>query len=221
MKKLLWTIGLACAVALSSYAQGYVIFSSNVQNISTNDVSGFSGGGRTQGAGNYYYALFWSSTISSGAPIVGVTDGVSGYAFNTAGWNYDSDPTAAAASTATPGRFAAIAPNSDGSTTISGITGGNSCYFVIVGWSASMGTTLAQMEANLASGYFYGYLGQSAVSGLIQTGNGGLITPGGIMGGVSPLIQAFTLGATTVPEPGTLALAAFGVASLFMLNRKK
>lgn len=228
MKKVLATIGLGGIVALSSYGQGYVIFSSSTQNISTNN-TGSSGAtipgvgataGRTQGAGDFYYALFWSSTVSTGAALQGNATGTGAYAWNTAGWTFDSDPTAAAASTATTGRFAATSPNSDGSTTVPGVTGGNQYYFCIVGWSANLGTTLAQMEANL--GTVQGYLGESAVSGLITTGNGTSVTPGGIMGGLAPTIQAFSLGATTiVPEPGTIALAALGGASLLLLRRKK
>jgi hypothetical protein len=42
------------------------------------------------------------------------------------------------------------------------------------------------------------------------------------LGAASPNIPGFTLGlVTVVPEPGTLALAAIGGASLLALRRKK
>lgn len=174
MKKTLLTVGIASLLALSSQAQGYVVFGSSTQNMSTNNLAGTittqaAASGKTLGAGNYYYALFWSAT---GTGIAGAIQGASsGYAFNVAGWTADTDPTALGASTATAGRFAATAPNADTTSTVPGTTGGSSYYFVVLGWSASLGTSLAQAEANASSGT--GYIGESAVSGLISTGNGG------------------------------------------------
>jgi len=218
MKKALLTIGLASIVALSSHAQGFVVFSSSTQNISTNNPTlGVSG--RTQGAGDYYYALFYSTTAISGGTQSGDASGLGGYAWNIAGWTLDTDPTATSASTATAGRFASTAPNTDGSSTVPGVAGGASAYFIIVGWSANLGTTLAAMEANLGS--VPGYLGQSNPTGDLVLGNGALVPNPNLFGGAAPQTQAFDLGSTTIPEPGTLALAALGGASLLLFRRKK
>jgi hypothetical protein len=66
-------------------------------------------------------------------------------------------------------------------------------------------------------------LGESVVSGSIATGNGGLLPTPSLFQSSAPAIQAFQLGAFTItstPEPGTLALAALGGASLFAFRRK-
>jgi hypothetical protein len=226
MKKTLFTIGLASLAVLSSHAQGYVVFSSSTQNMSTNNAGvaalGATASGKTLGVGNYYYALFSSSTITTGAALSG---NVSGYAFNTSGWTFDADPTAVAASTATAGRFLPTAPNGDGTTTVPGLTGGNSYNFVVVGWSANLGTTLAAAQAALSTAGVSGFIGQSAVSGPIATGNGGSLPASAVFGGIAPAIQAFTLGSfsnvAVIPEPTTLALAGLGGASLLLFRRRK
>jgi hypothetical protein len=225
MKKILTTIGIASVVAFSSHAQGLVVFSSSTQNISTNNLSGVittqaAASGKTLGAGNFYYALFYSTTPISSSAISGNT---TGYAWQTAGWTLDTDATASSASTGTAGRFGATAANADGSTTVPGVAAGSAAYFVIVGWSANLGTTLAQAEQALTTPGDFGYIGQSATTGALVAGNGGLDPNPNLFGGASPQTQAFTLGAffVPVPEPGTLALAALGGASLLLFRRKK
>jgi hypothetical protein len=214
MKKLLITLGLAGTVALSSYAQGFVIFSSSTQNISTNNiVTGATG--KVAGAGNFYFALFYSTTVSSGAAIQGNS---SLYAFNdSADWTLVTQ--SYGANTATAGRFAAINPNADNTTTVNGLAGGANADFVVVGWSANLGSSISALETALAGG-IGGYLGQSVVSGVETAGNGTTVPAPALFGSSAPSIQGFTLG-STVPEPGTLALAALGVSSLLMLRRKK
>jgi hypothetical protein len=230
MKKILLTIGLAAVAALSSQAQGYVLFSSSTQNMSTNNTAGSqqaagnAATGKTLGAGLFYYALFVSSTGAGAGAQQGFSSGNSStYVFNEAQWVLDTDPTAAGASTATAGRFAATNPNtSDSSSTVPGITGGNPYYFQVVGWSANLGTTLGQAIIALTTPGQSGYIGQSAISGQITVGNGGTISAPLFFGGGAPNIQAFTLGSfVATPEPGTLALAALGGASMLLFRRKK
>jgi hypothetical protein len=223
MKKSLVTIGLASIVALSSYAQGFVIFSSSTQNMLTNNtgniVSQATASGKVQGAGNYYFALFYSTTVGSGAAISG--GALSQYAFNdTADWTMVTQ--SYGANTATAGRFAAIAPNADNTTTVNGLAGGANANFLVVGWSANLGTNIASMELALVTPGTAGYLGQSVVSGVETAGNGTSIPAPSLFGASAPSIQAFTLGSEYVPtpEPGTLALAALGGASLFAFRRK-
>jgi hypothetical protein len=217
MKKIITAIALTTLVAVASQAQGLVVFSSSTQNMSTNNGTV---GKTTAGAGNFYYALFESTTTTtvggSATPVQG-TNGV--YAFNASGWTY----IALGSSTAVSGRFADVAPNGDGSTTILGVAAGNSANFVVVGWSANLGSTLSALEQALAINGTTGLLGESAVSGSIATGNGGLLPTPNLFGGGAPQIQAFTVGSFTItstPEPGTLALAALGGASLLMFRRK-
>jgi len=232
MKKVLAAIGLASLGAISLQAQGLVIFSGGAINISTNNSAGVNSGnatiGKTQGAGNYYYALFSTTTpITTSALVgystVGATPDASSFAWNNAStWTLDTDTSAVAASTATAGRFAATTPNpADGSSTIvPTVAGGTTTYFEVVGWSANLGTSIAQLEASLTAGV-QGYVGESPASGGLTLGNGLLIPTPNLFAAASPALQGFQLGPVTVPEPGTLALAAIGGASLLAFRRKK
>ena len=124
-----------------------------------------------------------------------------------------------ATNTATPGRFLG-AGNADSSTTVNGLAAGSSAYFIVIGWSGNLGATWASAEASLLGGEA-GFLGQSVSSGLISTGDGVRLTTPGLFGASAPSIQGFSLGSTQlVPEPGTMALAALGGASLLAFRRK-
>jgi hypothetical protein len=229
MKKILVTIALATLVAASTQAQGFVVFSSSTQNVSTNNTGvaqlGSVASGRIQGAGLYYFALFASATATSvGGTQTAAFAGTNGvFAFHDPNWTL----VAYANSTATSGRWASTSADVNGANAVPGIAGGGSAQFVIVGWSiAGVGTvaggTIAALQSALASGGQYGFIGQSLVSGTQTLGNGILIPTPSVSGGGSPGIPGFTLGSfMTVPEPGTLALAALGGASLLMFRRKK
>jgi len=228
MKKVLATIGLASLAAISLQAQGLVIFSGGAINISTNNSAGINQGnatiGKTHGANNFYYALFSTTTATVNAAIVGYNPAnAASYAFaNTAAWTADTDTSAMAASTATAGRFAVTTPNpADGSSTIvPTVAGGTTTYFEVVGWSANLGTSLAQLETSLSLGDV-GYVGESSASGGLTLGNGALIPTPNLFAAAAPALQGFQLGPVVVPEPATMALAAIGGASLLLFRRKK
>ena len=225
MKKTLVTVALASLAVVSTQAQGFVIFGSGTQNVSTNNTAytdpnlGGPGIGKTQGAGLYYYALFYSAsqTTVNGSAAAAIGNAAEGLLNGASGWVFSGDY---ASSTATAGRWTSIGANADGTSTVAGLAGGASAQFAILGWSASLGTSLTALEAAITGGAS-GYLGQSIVSGTLQAGDGALVTPATISSTGAPGINGFALGAVTVPEPGTLALAALGVSSLLMLRRKK
>jgi hypothetical protein len=229
MKKTLLTIAVASLTAASSQAQGFVVFGSSTQNVSTNNVTGGSvisdpalgsaAAGRTQGAGLYYYALFYSTsqTAINGSAAAQQGNAAEALLGGLAGWSFSGDY---GISTGTAGRWTSVGANADGTSTVAGLLGGATAQFAILGWSASLGTTLAALQASITAGS-HGYLGQSIVSGTLQAGDGNLVLPGAISSAGAPGIQGFTLGAISVPEPGTLALAALGGASLLMFRRKK
>lgn len=96
--------------------------------------------------------------------------------------------------------------------------------WVLVAWSANLGSSWAQIAPLLAAGNFNqaGYLGWSAVGSgaaaaapptpsLTIQGASGSIIPSGIS----------MLSTVPVPEPGTMALAALGGASLLLFRRRK
>ncbi|HEY4416008.1 MAG TPA: PEP-CTERM sorting domain-containing protein [Verrucomicrobiae bacterium] len=218
MKKILIASLLAAGLALSSHAQGLVLFTGGTQNITTNNTLvqlGAIASGKTSGAGNFYYALFYSATATTVS---------SPYAFLDSNWTAVTSDIGA--SSATAGRFLPQTPNGDGSTTILNVAAGSTAQFVVVGWSASLASSLSQLESLFnANGVLTagaGFIGQSVVSGPISLGNGGSLPTPALFGNSSPLIQGFVLnGVVAAPEPGTIALAGLGIAGLLALRRKK
>ncbi len=227
--KLLRPLMLILVLATHAGAQGLVYFNNNtVTKVSTNSAldAGVSGATATV-ANQFYYALFYSTSAtavhgSSAAAYPGFSsENFSGvYAFDDANW------TLAAYGTNSPslaGRFNSSLQNADGSTTINGVAGGATAQFVVFGWSANLGANVTDVASNLDSFAFdTAWIGESAVSGPLILGNGGVIPAALIFGtGGSPLIAGFTLGEILlVPEPSSLALGLAAV-SLVLIRWKK
>jgi len=99
-------------------------------------------------------------------------------------------------------------------------------YYILIGWSANLGSTWSQVEGELASGQWIA-AGQFGVSGLgLGSAGGGpnSLTAPNIFGtGVNPggLTTGITLYSVTVPEPTTMALTALGGAAMLLIRRKK
>jgi hypothetical protein len=232
MKKLIITSTVLLAVAATGFSQGLVNFGGGVSTatkMSTNSVVGGPSTGYTSAAGgSFYYALFASAANST---INGSAAGVSGlsgnYVFNNmAGWELVGTGTNQLAA----GRFSAASQtvlgsqgplNADGSMSVSGIAGAGTAYLVTVGWSANVGTTVAAMEAWYAAGANGGWIGQSGIA-TVTLGDGVSVSTPNPFGTTTGLVGGILMGLTpTVPEPGTLALAALGGASLLLFRRKK
>jgi len=226
MKKIIVTIGILTTLAVaSSYAQGTVVFgNATTTKISTNaGPNGVTGVGLVTANANqtFYYALFYSTsqtTVSgSSAAVIGLNGGT--YAFNASGW---TDGNANGYSTNSgAGRLQTSSPNTDGSYSVGGLAGGASASFVIVGWSANIGSTITALQQYLAAPTQNGWVGESAVGGPLTTGILGSTPAIGLFGASSPNIPGFILGEVTVPEPGTMALCALGGASMLLFRRKK
>jgi hypothetical protein len=224
MKKIIIGIGLASAVALSSYAQGTVNFANNNgTKISTNSVVGGAStgvtGAWTPSGQNYYFALFYSTTATS---VGGVTSAVLGnngvYAFNSGAWSYGG----LTATNTVAGKLQSSTLNPDNSSSVVGLGAGSSASFVLIGWSSNIGSSWTALQTYLANPTFTGLVGESVVTPSIQTGILGSTPAASIFGPTG--ITAFTLGEVSpvvVPEPGTLALMALGSASLLLFRRKK
>ena len=224
MKKNLTIIALACLVTASVQAQGLVVFSSSTQNISTNNSLsqlGATAVGKTLGAGNYNYALFYSVAATTVNGSATASSGLAGnYVWTDSNWTFAGDY---AASSATAGRFVALSANGDGSSTVSGLGAGAGAQFVVGGWNSALGSTISALQTALATQGTFGFVGESAVSGQLIAGNGALIPNPNTFGGTAPQLQAFQLGSFLVaptPEPGTMALAALGGASLLLFRRR-
>jgi len=226
MKKTIIALTLASLSYVSVQAQGTVLFNnSNTTKISTNSVAGGAATGVTGVAlGQFYYALF---SAAAGTTVGGSSTAVSPTALDNrpGSWVFDAANTASwtlqaiGTNTATSGRFASAVADGTGATSLS-IAGGNSTAFVVVGWSANLGSTISQLQQSLALGTL-GFAGESAI-GTATPGIPGSTSPVGLFGTVSPSVTPFALGLTVpVPEPGTMALAALGGASLLLFRRKK
>jgi hypothetical protein len=227
MKKILAIIALASVAAASVQAQGLVIFGNgSTSRINTNAVASGGAIGLTSATANsFYYALFYSTSATA---VGGSTASVSGpsangYVFNAANAASWTQTTTGLANNTSAGRFLSSSADANSATIVNGLTGGSSASFVVLGWSANLGSTVSALEASLAATSWTGlaFMGESNVSGLLTAGDGNLIPTPALFGPSAPAMQAFTLGVLSVPEPGTLALAALGVSSLLMLRRKK
>jgi len=91
--------------------------------------------------------------------------------------------------------------------------------FIVVGWSVADGASWSAFLNNLQAGTLIGgtYAGVSAVG----TGVASSSPPEGIFNGTGLINSPINLAEVVVPEPGTLALAAIGGASLLLFRRKK
>jgi hypothetical protein len=221
MKKLAVTLCLS-ALAVGAFAQGTVNFQNGIGlNISTN--SGGTSGAITAGSGPYYFALLTaSSTVTTvDANLQQLLS--SAWSFGIYGSN-----------TATAGRM------SGGSgVSVPGWNPGETNSYIVVGWSAGLGASWAQVRSELTgairngnsfqiNGPGGGFLGASAVGfGTAGGPTSPLPTlPWNIFGttataGGTP-VGGFTIfGTTPIPEPTTFALAGLGAAALVIFRRRK
>jgi len=239
MKKYIIATTALLVVATSAFSQGLVYFSAGssvATRMSTNSVVGGPSTGLTGTTpGLYYYALFASA---SQANVNGNTTAISGlnanYVFNnlgsgvpSTGWelvgigtNNASSGRMQPASQGTTSAGQSI-PNADLSLNVQGIAGAGSANIVAVGWySPGIGPDLASLQTWYGAGAFNGWIGQSVV-GNVVLGDGGTIPSPNVFGTGPGQLGGFMMGLTIVPEPTTLALAAFGGASLLLFRRKK
>ena len=226
MKNIIAIAALTGAATLSGFAQGEIEFqNSTAAKISVNSVIGGAATSTTSaGANLYYYALFNSvnsSTVNgSSAPVIPSETGFSGsFAFNDPAWTFD----AYGVSTAKAGILSSSTLDTAGFTQIPGEP--SSSYFVVIGWSANIGSTIQSVETLLSGGGGYGvfYIGQSAVSGDFPTGTAGTgNAPQILFGQTPPAIPGFTLGEfAPVPEPTAIALGLVGGMAWLALRRKQ
>jgi len=227
MKNQIAIVALSLTAAYSSFGQGEVSFNAGTATkISVNTQGAPSTFAAINGGANaYYFALFSSvsgtSENGNSAAVVGAAaanNTAASYVISDNTWTFDGY----AASVAQVGRFAATTVDTANYTQIPGQPA--SAQFVIIGWSANIGSTVASLTSFFANnGPANGFVGESAISGNIGTGTAGTLnSPPSLLGGSAPSIPAFDLGYTQpTPEPTTLALAGLGGLSLLAFRRKK
>jgi len=192
MKKNLAVWAITAIAAMAAQAQGYVTFNnSTVTKVSTNKVENGASTGFTSGGKTFYYALYYSTSTTS---VNGQTAAISGrtnvnYAFSDSAWTL-----AAYGTNLSGGIFSSANADASGRTPVPGVAGGTSANFVVIGWSAGIGTTAAAVQTWFNSGApaTEGWIGQSVVSGAITPGASTATTLFGT--NAAGLIRGFLLG---------------------------
>jgi len=106
--------------------------------------------------------------------------------------------------------------------------GGTEMYYLLVGWSANLGTTWSQVSSELATESWIttGFFGVSSIGYGYSGGGINNINAPSVFGvtGAEPggFTSGFTLYTVTpVPEPTTMALAGLGGLAMLMFRRRK
>jgi hypothetical protein len=235
MKKLLTTVALL-GVASLAFGQGEVNFQNGTTSrIVTNSAVGGGSTGSTFSSvvspNAYYYVLF--AAPNSVTSVNGTATAFSGTAGNNYVWfdtawsiaSYNNSGTIVYgyATNTSLGRLAGINATADSGVYVQ-YPQLAYASFVIVGWSAAIGSTIGQVETwyNSGSPASIGWIGESAVSGQnIQVLGDGSGAPGTILSGAAGFIGPFMMGEVPVPEPSTFALAGLGAAALLIFRRRK
>ena len=180
-------------------------------------------------ATTYYFALFYSTTASlvggSSSAILGSTGAT--YAFNDSSWNFLSPAPIggyvvgpAYGTNGVAGRY--TPENGDTAHGNAVITANTTpASFVVIGWSANIGSTVAALENWYSAPSVNGWIGESPVSALTTPGDP-TTTPPGTTPAVFSTAMTFSLGeVAAVPEPTTMALFGLGGLALLAFRRRQ
>ena len=221
MKKLVATLSLA-ALTTGAFAQGFISIANSTLPIMIQTGTNAPVKTGTVASSYYYDVLINASTVTTiDSSLQGLT---------AAGWSDSGITGVNGIGALGAGKITAV------NTASSVWTPGAQQAFVVVGWSANLGTTWAQVEALLPDLTFFpfgggGWAGPPGIGVLGYTTVGSAIA-GSTPGSPAPLfnptstvqvpvpVSTVTVLFIIIPEPGTLALASLGVASL-LISRKK
>ncbi len=238
MKKISLTILALTAAVGASYGQGYVAWSAtpataiigetNTAVISPFTTSGTQAGtnGLTVGSGSslFTYALFINTSSSAVALPTTISSLTPSWTFT--GLEMNNGTTA-------NGRLATIPGNGGSAVNVDSSYTSGTVNFLIVGFSSNIGGTggtniaTALYDVNnwstvgqsITGNAFFGISTEGTLS--ISTSSAAGTTIWGGSGISNPLATPLYLDVLPTPEPGTMALAAIGGASLLLFRRRK
>jgi len=210
MKKILTAIAIV-ATTVAAFAQGYVTLSNGTGTFySTNGVANLAAG-ETANTTAYYFDVLvqaWTGTV------VAATGANNPWTIGV--WS-DTGVLTPNAQNGQPGKITAQTGVTAASWAV-GLTN----EFVIVGWSADLGTTwsAAKTSFGLNEGTWYGWtLPSFAASGAAPPGVASILwSNAGAQPYGNPIGTGMEL--NPVPEPTTLALAGLGGLALLLLRRR-
>ena len=215
--KSLFTLCLMAALGSRCTAQGFINFNNTSSASSKISIATVVGGPATVlttgPAGSFIYALFYApnkvTTVGGSSGPVLPSVGGSFFVTSDSNWTFSG---AYAQSSATPGRISGNANQ-----VVNGVGLAGNANFVILGWSATIGPTVADFQNFLANPSVPGYFGESAVHNL-TLGDGNTVPTPTALGGAS--IPGFVLGTVYIPEPASLSLMALGGLACLVARRK-
>ena len=218
MKKAILAIALV-ATGLSSFGQGYFLFTTGTRQVwdtiagtpvtykpdaglnvaflwapsgTTAAITGLAASSTTNGTTSVSYATAWSDILgANGGYTLAVNAGTS------------------ATVVQTTSSVGGVSYNGAGTFLVTGTTAGSSYSFYAIAWSNAYSTPQAAQTAGAAVGW----------SSVFTYATGALpnSTPLNFSGSG---MNAFGLAGAPVPEPGTIALAGMGIASLLAFRRR-
>jgi hypothetical protein len=231
MKTFITALGLVTAGA-TALAQGYInILNTPPTFFHTNTVAFGGSSGNMAGASRgffYFEVLTAPSTVTSvDASLRGLLSGT---------W---SDTGVSGTNTALAGRVLGEGPTSANNWAV-----GVQQSFIVVGWSANLGSTWAQVRDEAlpfvtlqgANGSYYwhaedilysGFLGATTVGSAIagqDTNSAARLFGNPVISDPQvpiPILTTTELYSVSVPEPGTLALASLGAGGLYLFRRRR
>jgi hypothetical protein len=231
MKKLGLTLFVALGISSVSFAQ-YLNWSTspsvnligNTNSTVYSSLSSTLGGGKSTGAGAFGVTVGNASTTYYYALLVSTTATTASTTLSDLANNWTSTGLTAINGATGNGRILQVNPNIAANV---GFTTAEE--YQLVGWSTNLGTSYATVLSELQNWTTVGssitgtaFFGVSTAASLTTTANAAdgatVFSTGGIY---NPTANPLELYALAVPEPGTMALAALGGASLLLFRRKK
>lgn len=215
-KQLLIITCLATMVSFSAFSQGYITFTAGANTVK----NGVTGANQVGSVAFLFAPVGTADTLGSGTPTSGLEVATKTWAdvmaLMSGGWTVGSVSGAQAVGTISGAAFGggSFSYNGGASFAVDNWTAGTSQSVIAIGWYGNYVDIASAAAGNADLGWSSAF---TYASGANASDPNGTI---GFTGQASP-ITAFGIAPIPVPEPGTMALAALGGASLLLFRRRK